>query len=68
MASVLTQLAGETKGKAIIGLVMATDRDLARTFGVSKIPTIFVVRNAEIKASFVGIVPKATLEQILRNG
>jgi thioredoxin 1 len=68
MASVLTQLAGETKGKAIIGLIMTTDRNLAGAFGVSKIPTIFVVRNAEIRASFVGIVPKAKLEEILRNG
>jgi thioredoxin 1 len=67
MASVLSQLAGETKGKAVIGLVMTTDVNLARTFGVNRIPTIFVVRNAEIKASFVGIVPKAKLEEILRN-
>ncbi len=66
MASVLSEVAGETKGQAIVGLVMTTDRELARTFGIRKIPAIFVVRNAEITASFIGLVPKKTIEQVLR--
>jgi thioredoxin 1 len=66
MESVLNEVARETKGRAIIGLVMTTDRELVRAFGIKKIPTIFVVRNAQITASFVGVVPKAQIEHALR--
>jgi thioredoxin 1 len=66
MASVLNEVAGETKGRAVVGLVMVSDRELARMFGIRKIPTIYVVRNAEITASFVGIVPKGQIQQLLR--
>jgi thioredoxin 1 len=66
MASVLNEVAGETKGRAIVGLVMVTDRELARMFGIRKIPTIFVMRNAVVTASFVGVVPKKAIEQVLR--
>jgi thioredoxin 1 len=66
MASVLNELAGATKGRAIVGLVSAKDRELARAFGITKIPTIFIVRNAEVVASFVGLVPKKEIEQALR--
>ena len=66
MVSVLNEVAGETKGRAIVGLVMATDRELVRIFGIRKIPAIFVLRNAEITASFIGLVPKKAIEQALR--
>jgi thioredoxin 1 len=66
MASVLTEVAGETKGRAIVGLVMTSDRDLVRIFGIRKIPTIFVLRNAEVRASFVGMVPKSKIQQLLK--
>ncbi len=66
MESVLNEVARETKGRAVIGLVMITDRELVRTFGIRKIPTIFVVRNSQITASFVGVVPKAQIQQALR--
>ncbi len=66
MASVLNEVAGETKGRAVVGLVMVADRELVRTFGIRKIPAIFVMRNAEITASFVGIVPKKAIEQVLK--
>jgi len=66
MESVLNEVARETKGRAVVGLVMTTDRELVRTFGIRKIPTIFVVRNGQVTASFVGIVPKAQIQQLLR--
>ncbi len=66
MASVLSVVAGDTKGQAIIGLISITDRELTRMFGIRRIPTIFIVRNTEITASFVGIVPKQEIEQALR--
>ncbi len=66
MASVLNQVAEETKGRAVIGLIMITDRPLVQAFRIHRIPTIFVVRNAEITASFVGLVPKSTIQEALR--
>ncbi len=66
MESVLNEVAKETKGRAVVGLVMITDRELVRTFGIRKIPTIFIVRNAQITASFVGMIPKAKIVQLLR--
>jgi len=66
MASVLSVVAGETKGQAIVGLIPTTDRELTRMFGIRRIPTIFVVRDAEITASFVGIVSKQEIEGALR--
>ncbi len=66
MASVLNEVAGETKGKAIIGLVASSDQDLARMFGVRAIPTIVIVRNTQISGSFVGVVPKEQIHQLLK--
>jgi thioredoxin 1 len=66
MASVLNEVAGETKGQAIVGLISTTDRELTRMFGIRKIPTIFVVRNKQVTASFIGLVPKKTIEEALR--
>ncbi|MBI5572268.1 MAG: hypothetical protein HY914_20160 [Desulfomonile tiedjei] len=67
MASVLSEVAGETRGKAVVGLVMVSERELVSAFGIRKIPTIFVVRNAEITASFVGVLPKAQIHKILND-
>ncbi len=66
MASVLNEVARETKGTAIVGLVMVTDRDLVRTFGIKRIPTIFVLRNSEVTASFTGVVPKEQIQRLLK--
>jgi thioredoxin 1 len=66
MASVLNEVAGKTKGQAIVGLISTTDRELARTFEIRRIPTIFILRNTEITASFVGMVQKDVIEQALR--
>ena len=65
MASVLNEVARETKGQAVVGLIMITDRPLVQAFRIHRIPTIFVVHNAEITASFVGLVPKAKIQEAL---
>ncbi|MBI4964826.1 MAG: hypothetical protein HY913_16245 [Desulfomonile tiedjei] len=66
MASVFREVAKETKGKAVIGIVMTTDRNLVRTFGIRSVPAIYVVRNGEVMESFVGAVPKAKITQLLQ--
>jgi thioredoxin-like negative regulator of GroEL len=65
MASVLNEVAKENKGKAVIGLVMVTERDLVKTFGIRKIPATFVVRNGQITESFVGTAPKEKITRML---
>lgn len=66
MASVLTDVAKQTRGKAVIGLVMVSDKELVRTFGISKIPATFVVRDAQIAESFVGTASKEKIAKLLQ--
>ncbi len=66
MASVLENVAQETRGRAVIGLVMVTDSQLTQAFAIQKIPAVFVVRNAAIVSSFVGVMPKASIHKILK--
>jgi thioredoxin 1 len=65
MASVLREVAKETKGKAVIGIVMTTDRKLVQAFGIRGVPTTYVVRNGEIVESFVGVTPKRRIMKLL---
>ncbi len=67
MASVLNEVAAETRGRAVVGLIMVSDRQLVSAFGIRRIPTIVVVKNAEVKVSFVGFVPKAQIKKILKD-
>jgi thioredoxin-like negative regulator of GroEL len=67
MASVLEKLAEEMRGQAIVGLIPSSDAVLARAFEVRRIPAIFVVRNAEVVASFIGAVPRAQIEKVLKD-
>jgi len=66
MASVLNEVARATKGRAIVGLISTKDRELVRMFSIRRIPTIFIVRNAEVTASFIGLVPRETIERALQ--
>jgi len=66
MASVLHQVAKETKGKAVVGIVLVTERDLVRTFGIRKIPATFIVRNGQIAESFIGTAPKEKITKLLQ--
>ena len=44
-----------------------TDKNLiARRFGISRIPALFVIRDGEIKDSFFGVVPKETIVKALK--
>ena len=62
----MEELADELKGKAVIGK-MDTDKNMiARRFGITKIPALFLIRDGEIKGSFFGVVPKETLMKALK--
>jgi thioredoxin 1 len=67
MASVLDELAVETKGRVVVGLILVNERELMRAFEITKIPATFLIRNAQVKASFVGALPKAQVHKILKD-
>ncbi len=62
---VIAEVASELKGQAVIGK-LDTDKNLiARRFGISKIPALFVIKDGEIKNAFYGVVPKETIVKAL---
>ena len=63
---IMEELASEMKGKAVIGKIDTDKNLIARRFGITKIPAIFVIRDGEVKGSFFGVVPKETLIKALQ--
>jgi len=62
---IIREVAYDLKDRAVIGK-LDTDRNLiARRFGISRIPTIFIIRDGEIKDAFFGLVSKETLIKAL---
>ncbi|MEW6136615.1 MAG: thioredoxin domain-containing protein [Thermodesulfobacteriota bacterium] len=62
---IMRELADDLKDRVIVGK-LDTDKNLiARRFGISRIPTIFIIRNGEIKNAFFGPVPKEMLIRAL---
>jgi thioredoxin 1 len=62
---IMKELADDLKDRVIVGK-LDTDKNLiARRFGISRIPTIFIIRNGEIKNAFFGPVPKEMLIRAL---
>ena len=65
MESVMEDLADDMRGKAVIGKVYDSERELFRAFRVRGIPTFFVIRYGEVKQSFRGTTPARTLMKAL---
>jgi len=66
MESVLNEIASETAGKATVGLVFPEQRKLFESFQVRLIPALFVIRDAEVKKAYEGMVSKDLLLKDLR--
>ncbi|MGC8605196.1 MAG: thioredoxin family protein [Desulfomonilaceae bacterium] len=62
---VLEELAKDMRGKAIVGRINTDKNLIARRFGITKIPAVFIIRDGEIKGSFFGVVPKETMAKAL---
>jgi thioredoxin 1 len=62
---ILEELAKDMGEKAVIGRVNTDKNLIARRFGITKIPAIFIIRNGEVKGSFFGVVPKETIAKTL---
>ena len=63
---VVSELANEYDGKAIIGKVdVDNNPEVSAKFGIRSIPTLLFFKNQEIVDKQVGAVPKAVLSQKL---
>lgn len=62
---VLHEVAKELEGKAVIGKVNIDKNILPRKFGVKTIPTMFIIRDGEVKQLFRGVVTKERIVKAL---
>ena len=61
------ELANEYEGKAVIGKVNVDDNPgISAKYGIRNIPTILFIKGGEVVDKQVGAVPKAVLEQKLK--
>lgn len=66
IAPVVEELAGEYSGAAKIGkLNIDESPKAAQSYGVSSIPTLLVFKGGEVVDRFVGVQPKARLQEAL---
>ena len=66
IAPLVEQLAAENAGTARFGKVnVDSNQNLAASYGVSSIPTLIVFKDGQVARSFVGLQPKARLQEAL---
>ena len=66
IAPMVEELAGENEGSAKITKINVDEApSSAQSYGVSSIPTIMVFKNGEVVDRFVGVQPKARLQEAL---
>ncbi len=66
LAPVIETLATEYEGKIKIGKLNVDDApNTAQNYGVMSIPTLLYIKNGEVVNKSVGVVSKATIEEIL---
>jgi len=66
IAPMVEELAGENSGSAKVTKLNIDDSpNSAQNYGVSSIPTIMVFKGGEVVDRFVGVQPKARLQEAL---
>ncbi len=66
IAPMIDQLAGENLGSVKIGKVNIDDNPgAAQKYGVSSIPTLMLFKDGDVTERFVGVQPKARLQESL---
>ncbi len=66
IAPMVEELAGENSGSAkITKLNIDNSPNSAQSYGVSSIPTLMVFKGGEVVDRFVGVQPKARLQEAL---
>ncbi len=67
MDPTLEEIARELKDRVIVGKLNTDKNMMARRFGITRIPAVFIIKNGEIKESFFGVVSKETLRNALKD-
>ncbi len=68
LAPVIEELAADFEGKAVVGKVdVDENEDLARSFGIVSIPTVFIFKNGEVADKLIGFRQKAQLADAINN-
>ena len=65
IAPMIDELAGENPGIKIGKINIDDNPGAAQRFGINSIPTLLVFKDGEISESFVGVRPKAALQEAL---
>ncbi|MFW5793254.1 MAG: thioredoxin [Bacteroidota bacterium] len=67
VAPIVSELADEYEGKAVIGKVdVDSNPEIATKYGIRNIPTILFLKNGEVVDKQVGAVPKNVLEDKIK--
>ena len=66
VSPIVDKIAEENPDIKVCKVNVDEEEELAAKFGVSSIPSLFVVKNREIIAEKVGFAPKAELEAMLK--
>ena len=62
MSPIIEEIATELGDKAKVGKVNSDENmDLAEKYGIMSIPTIMVIKNGEVKKTFVGVTDKSEI-------
>ncbi len=65
IAPMIDELAAENPSVSIGKVNIDENPGVAQKFGINSIPTLLLFKNGEISESFVGVRPKAALQQAL---
>lgn len=68
IAPAVAELAEQYQGKAKVGkLDVDNNQQVAMQYGIRSIPTLLIFKNGEVADQIIGAVPKAQLEDKLKN-
>lgn len=67
LGQVLEQLDAEQTDYKIVKVDIDQNRDLARQWNISTVPSVFLVKDGEVRDSAVGFLPKPLLEQKMKS-
>ena len=65
IAPMIDELADENPGVAIGKVNIDDNPGVAQKFGINSIPTLLLFKNGEVSESFIGVRPKAALQEAL---
>ncbi len=65
IAPTLDEIAEEREDIKVVKINVDEEPELANQFGVSSIPTLFVIKNGKVTAQSLGVRPKAAILSML---